>query len=103
MEGQGEEYSSYSFMTLALDGGEWSGLHSSRAVLPGKGPPIPIVQEAAWTSEPVWTQRLEGKSFCLCWGSNLDRPVVQSVVILYLLSYPGSYLLTEKCRKCGQL
>jgi hypothetical protein len=29
---------------------------------PGKGPPVPIVQEAGWTPEPVWTQRLEGKS-----------------------------------------
>jgi hypothetical protein len=25
--------------------------------------PVPIVQEAGWAPEPVWTQRLEGKSF----------------------------------------
>jgi hypothetical protein len=28
---------------------------------PGKGPPVPIVQEAGWAPEPVWTQRLEEK------------------------------------------
>jgi hypothetical protein len=26
-------------------------------------PPVPIVQEAGWAPEPVWTQRLEEKSF----------------------------------------
>jgi hypothetical protein len=30
---------------------------------PGKGPPVPIVQEAGWAPEPVWTQTLEEKSF----------------------------------------
>jgi hypothetical protein len=30
---------------------------------PGKGPPVPIVQEAGWVPEPVWTQRLKEKSF----------------------------------------
>jgi hypothetical protein len=25
--------------------------------------PVPIVQEAGWAPEPVWTQRLEEKSF----------------------------------------
>jgi hypothetical protein len=49
--------------------------HAQSALLdPGKGPTIPIVQEAGWAPEPVWTQRLEEKSFHLCWGSNLDRP-----------------------------
>jgi hypothetical protein len=41
---------------------------------PGKGPPVPIVQETGWAPEPVWTQRLEEKSFRLCRGSNLDSP-----------------------------
>jgi hypothetical protein len=37
--------------------------HAPAALLPpGKGPPVPIVQEAGWTPEPVWTQRLEEKS-----------------------------------------
>jgi hypothetical protein len=76
-------YSSYSFSTLALDGGEWSASRPSSALAPGKGPPVPIGQEAGWAPEPVWTQSLEEKSFRLCWGSNLDRPVVQSVARHY--------------------
>jgi hypothetical protein len=44
----GEEYSSYSFSTSALDGGEWSASLPGRALAPGKGPPVPIVQEAGW-------------------------------------------------------
>jgi len=58
-----EEYSSYSFTTSALDWGEWSASCPGRALPPGKGPPVPIVQEAGWAPEPVWTQRLEVKSF----------------------------------------
>jgi hypothetical protein len=49
-----------------------------------RNPPVPIVQEAGWAPEPVWTQRLEEKSFRLCWGSNLDRPVVQPVARHYI-------------------
>jgi hypothetical protein len=30
---------------------------------PGKGPPVPIGQEAGWAPESVWTQRTEEKSF----------------------------------------
>jgi hypothetical protein len=31
--------------------------HAPDALLPpGKGPPVPIVQEAGWAPEPVWTQ-----------------------------------------------
>jgi hypothetical protein len=41
-------YSSYSFTTSALEGGEWSASRPGRALPPGKGPPIPIVQEAGW-------------------------------------------------------
>jgi hypothetical protein len=67
-------YSSYSFTTSALDGGEWSVSSPGRAL-----PPVPIVQEAGWAPEPVWTQKLEEKSFCFCRGSNFDRPVVLPV------------------------
>jgi hypothetical protein len=56
---------------------------SGQLLPPGKGPPVPIVQEAGWAPEPVWTQRLEEKSFCLCRGSNLDRLVVQPVARHY--------------------
>jgi hypothetical protein len=38
--------------------------HAPAALLPpGRGPPVPIVQEAGWAPKPVWTQRLEEKSF----------------------------------------
>jgi hypothetical protein len=65
MEAIGGErrYSSYSFTTSALDGGEWSASRPGRALSPEKGPPVPIVQEAGWAPEPVWTQRIEEKSF----------------------------------------
>jgi hypothetical protein len=64
MEALGGErrYSSYSFTTSALDGVEWSASRPGRALPPGKGPPVPIVQEAGWAPEPVWAQRLEEKS-----------------------------------------
>jgi hypothetical protein len=73
-------YSSYSFLTSALDGGEWSASRPGRALPPGKGPPVPIVQEAGWAPELVWPERREEKSFV----SVGDRsPVVQSVVRHY--------------------
>jgi hypothetical protein len=38
--------------------------HAPAALLPPeKGPPVPIVQEAGWAPEPVWTKRIEEKSF----------------------------------------
>jgi hypothetical protein len=50
-------------LDLGTRWGEWSASRPGRALPPGKGPPVPIVQEAGWTSEPVWTQRLEEKFF----------------------------------------
>jgi len=52
-------YSSYSILASAL---EWSLSRPSRYLPPRKRPPVPIVQEAGWASEPVWTQRPEEKS-----------------------------------------
>jgi hypothetical protein len=85
MEAQGVEevYSSYSFMTSALYEDEWSASRPGRASSPGKGHPVPIEQEAGRAPELVWTQRLEKNSFCLCQGSNFDRPVVLSVARHY--------------------
>jgi hypothetical protein len=42
-----------------------SGQRHAPAVLypQGKDPPVPNGQEAGWAPEPVWTQRLEEKSF----------------------------------------
>jgi hypothetical protein len=48
-------------MTSALDGGEWFALRPDHTLAAGNGPSVPIVQEAGWAPEPVWTQRLEGK------------------------------------------
>jgi hypothetical protein len=40
--------------------------HAPAALLPpGKDPPVPIVQEAEWVPEQVWTQRIEEKYFAL--------------------------------------
>jgi hypothetical protein len=50
---QREEYSSYSFLTPALNGGELSASRPGRALVPGKGPPVHTGQEAGWTSELV--------------------------------------------------
>jgi hypothetical protein len=47
----GEEVSSYSFSTSALDEGEWSASRPGRASAPGKGPPVPIVQETGWVPD----------------------------------------------------
>jgi hypothetical protein len=84
-------YSSYSFLTSALKGGEWSASRPGRALLPGKEPPVPIVQEAVWAPEPVWTQRLEEKP---------GRPVRSQP--LYWLGYPGSPYLYVDMSKIWQ-
>jgi hypothetical protein len=76
-------YTSYSFSTSALDGGEWSASRRDRALAPAKGPPVPIVKEAGWAPEPVWTQRLEEKSFRIYRGSNPNCLVVQPVARHY--------------------
>jgi len=50
-------------VNLGTRWGEWLASRPGRALAPRKGPPVPIVQEAGWAPEPVWTQRLEEKSF----------------------------------------
>jgi hypothetical protein len=61
MEAHGgvRRYSCYSFLTSALNGGEWSASRPGHALPAGKGPLVPTGQEAGWAPEPVWTQRLE--------------------------------------------
>jgi hypothetical protein len=52
-------FSPYSFFSSILDG--VSGQRHAPAALyfQGKGPPVPIGQEAGWAPDPVWTQRIE--------------------------------------------
>jgi hypothetical protein len=76
-------YSSYWFLTSVLDGAEWAMSRPGCALALGKRPLVPIVEEAGWASESIWTQRLEEKFFCLCRGWNLNRPVVQPVARHY--------------------
>jgi hypothetical protein len=42
------------FLTWALDGVTGQ-LHAPAALPPGKEPPVPILWEAGWAPEPVWT------------------------------------------------
>jgi hypothetical protein len=73
-------YSSYSLMTSALEGGEWSASSPGHTLHLGKGP---TGQEAGWAPEPVQTQTLQEKSSCFCQGSNLKHLVVQSIIRRY--------------------
>jgi hypothetical protein len=68
-------YSSYSFLTSALDGGEWSASRPGRALAQGKGLRVPIVQEAGWAPELVSTQRLEDKILSPLPGIESRSPV----------------------------
>jgi hypothetical protein len=72
-----KRYSSYSFSTPALDGGEWSTSRPGRALAPGERTP------GTHCTEPVWTQRLEEKSSRLCRGSNFNCLVVQPAARQY--------------------
>jgi hypothetical protein len=73
-------YSSYSFSTSTLDGGEWSASRPGLALalgtlIPGKG---------GWVGPRAGLDtEARGKILCLCRGSNLDRPVVQPVARHY--------------------
>jgi hypothetical protein len=76
-------YSSYSFSTLALDGGEWSASRPGRAFTPGERTP-----GTHWTGGWVGpTAGLDteagGKILCPRRESNPDRPVVQPVARHY--------------------
>jgi hypothetical protein len=48
----GSEFIALTFLTSALDGGEWSVLCPGRFIA-GEKPPVFILQEAGWVPEPV--------------------------------------------------
>jgi hypothetical protein len=73
-------YSSYSFLTLVPDGGEWLASRPGRALPLGKVSPVSIGQEAGWTPESAWIKMLEEKSFAPAGDRTL---VVQSIVRHY--------------------
>jgi hypothetical protein len=59
----GEEVKLLLIHDLGTRWDEWSASRPGRALPPEKRPPVPIVQEAGWAPEPVWTQRIQEKSF----------------------------------------
>jgi hypothetical protein len=75
------KYRLYSFLTSALDGGEVVSVHAPAALC--SPPPIEttvtIGLEVWWTSELVWTQRLEKISFASVGDRTL---VIQSLDII---------------------
>jgi hypothetical protein len=74
------KHSTYSFLTLALDG--VSNQHLTPATLYPlrKGPPVPTGKKAGWVSELVWTQMSEERFFASAGDRTL---VIQSVVKYY--------------------
>jgi hypothetical protein len=99
MEAQGERmYSSYSFTTSALDGGEWSASRLGRALPPGKDPRYPLYRRLGgpqsqsghtdWRRNFLPLPGIERRS--------PGRPVHSQTQ--YRLSYPGSFLKIRALR-----
>jgi hypothetical protein len=82
-------YSSYSFLTSALDRGEWSASCPGRALLPGERT-TGIHWTGGWVGPRAGLDAgARRKTLCLCRVSNPGRPVRRQS--LYCLSYPGSW------------
>jgi hypothetical protein len=105
-------YSSYSFITLALDGGEWSVSHPGRTLDLGKGPPVHIGKETDTDWATISEKRLRnlrkfGTSVALTWkylvASDLETTSYPShdnkiaFVSCLLPSWPRSILRTPCC------
>jgi hypothetical protein len=76
-------YSSYSFSTSALDGGEWSASRPSCAFTPRERTPG-THWTGGWVSPRASLDtEATGKILCLHRESNPDRPVVQPIVRHY--------------------
>jgi hypothetical protein len=77
-------YSSDSFLTSVLDGGEWSASHPGRVLAPGKDPPPHTHWTEGWVGPRACLDtEARQKSFRFCRWSNLDHPVVQSAARQY--------------------
>jgi hypothetical protein len=57
-------------------------IHALAALSPGKQPLVPIVQEAGWAPEPVWTTWRSENSWPYL-DSNSDPPVIQPIASCY--------------------
>jgi hypothetical protein len=76
------KYSSYSFFTSALDGVSGQ-RHATAAFCPGERTPGTHCT-GGWVGPRAGLDtEVRGKILCPCRGSNLDRPVIQSVVRHY--------------------
>jgi hypothetical protein len=93
-------YSFYSFLTSALEGGEWSASCPDRSLPLGKEPPVPIVQEDRWAPELVWMQRLEKKSSASVGNRTL---AVQSIVWYYTDCSTPRVIMTSKFHQFKEL
>jgi hypothetical protein len=72
--GRGSIYSSYSFLTSALDEGEWSASRPSRSLRPGKDPGTHWI--GGWVRLRAGLDaEATGKVLCLCRVSSPGRPV----------------------------
>jgi hypothetical protein len=82
---EGEEvYSSYSFTTSALYGGEWSATLPGRDLPPGERAPGTHLT-VGWVGPRAGLDAKAGvKILGLCRGSNPDRSVAQSVARHYI-------------------
>jgi hypothetical protein len=78
----GERYSSYSFLTSALHGGEWSASRPA-TLCPRERTPGSLCSGGWVGLRAGLDTEATGKILCPCRGLNPDHPVVQSVVRHY--------------------
>jgi hypothetical protein len=75
----GGSYSSYSFLTTAQDGGEWSASRPGRALPPEKGPGTHWI--GGWVGPRAGLDAgARRKILCPCRGSNFDRPARNQIL-----------------------
>jgi hypothetical protein len=96
-------YSSYSFLTSALDGGEWSASRPGRAITPGERTPGTHCT-GGWVGPRAGLDtEATGKILCPCRGSNPDRPVVQPEPDTILTELPRGQITAEYIMSSSQI